>query len=95
MKEIIDIEEFAKQGKAVPKQMDYKIRVDRVHYVVNVEYMTGKEILTLAGKNPFNRFQLNQKIKGAVNKVDYDQKVDFTEHGVERFMTLPLDQTEG
>lgn len=95
MTEIIDIEEFVKMNKPIPKKMRYKIRVDRQKYVTDQECLTGKEILILAGKEPYNRFQLNQRNKGSVSKIDYDEKVDFTEHGVERFMTLPLDQTEG
>lgn len=96
MTDYIDIEEFAKQGKKVPKAKKYIIKVDREKYKTESECLTGKEILELAGKNPFNRFQLNQKIKGGqVSKIEYDQKVDFTAPGIERFMTLPLDQTEG
>jgi len=45
---------------------------------------------------PIERFQLNQKSHdGVVEKIGYDEKVDFTEPGIERFMTIPLDQTEG
>lgn len=95
MKEVVDIEEYAKSGKAIPKNMIYKFKVDRTHYETEQEYLTGKEILTLAGKNPYNRFQLNQKYRGSVKKIEYDEKVDFTTPGIERFMTLPLDQTEG
>lgn len=94
--EIIDLELFAKEGKPVPKGKKYQIRIDREKYIVSVESMTGKEILLLAGKNPPERYQLNQKLfKGEVKKIGYDERVDFTAPGVERFMTLPLDQTEG
>ncbi len=91
----IDIEEFAKNNKPVPKGKKYKIKVDRTKHVTDQECMTGKEILALAGKTPHTRYQLNQRIKGSVKKVGYDEKVDFTTPGIERFMTLPLDQTEG
>jgi hypothetical protein len=58
--------------------------------------MTGREILILAGKTPPERFQLNLRLKGGkVVKVGYDEKVCFTTPGVEKFMTIPLDQTEG
>jgi len=58
--------------------------------------MTGREILTLAGKIPPESFQLRQKLKGGtVRKIGLDDNVDFTEPGVEKFMTIPLDQTEG
>lgn len=91
----IDIEEFAKNNKPVPKGRRYKIRVDREKFVTKEECLTGKEILLLASKTPHTKYQLNQKIKGTVKKVEYEEKVDFTTPGIERFMTLPLDQTEG
>lgn len=94
-KEIIDVEEYAKSGKTVPKDKRYQIKIDRDVYVVDVECMTGKQILALAGKTP-EKYQLNQKLKGgAAKKIGPDEKVCFTDPGVERFMTLPLDQTEG
>lgn len=94
--EVIDIELYAKEGKIVPPGHHYIILVDRQKYTVKQECMTGKEILTLAGKIPVERFQLNQRFKGGkVVKVGYDQKVCFTEPGIEKFMTIPLDQTEG
>ena len=91
----IDIEEFAKSNKPVPKGKRYKIKVDREKYVTDQESLTGREILALAGKTPHSRYQLNQKSKGTVKKINYDEVVDFTLPGIERFMTLPLDQTEG
>lgn len=94
--EIIDVEEYTKAGKPIPKGKQYIILVDRQKITVKEECMTGREILILAGKIPPERFQLNQRFKGGkVVKVGYEQKVCFTEPGIEKFMTLPLDQTEG
>jgi hypothetical protein len=94
--EDVDIELFAKEGKTVPPGRQYIIMVDRQKYTTNEECMLGKDILILAGKIPFDRFQLNQRFKGGkVKKVDYDQKVCFTEPRLEKFMTIPLDPTEG
>lgn len=96
MNNIIDVEEFARSNKPIPKGKKYLIKVDREKYRTDQECLTGREILLLAGKTPFTKFQLNQKLrKGVVKKVSYDEKVDLTTCGVERFMTLPLDQTEG
>ena len=93
---VIDVELYAKEGKEVPHDCHYIIIVDRQKYTVKNECMTGREILILAGKTPPERFQLNQRFKGGkVVKVGYDQKVCFTEPGIEKFMTIPLDQTEG
>lgn len=95
--EIIDIEDHCNSSEDdIPKGCKYKIKIDREKYVVKVECMTGREILTLANKIPVERFQLNQKFKGGrVIRIQLDEKVDFTTKGIERFMTLPLDQTEG
>lgn len=94
--EVIDVAAYTREGKPVPPGRHYIIMVDRDNYTVKQECMTGREILKLAGKVPVERFQLNQRLKGGkVVKIDYDQKVCFTEPGVEKFMTIPLDQTEG
>ncbi|MBL7789356.1 MAG: multiubiquitin domain-containing protein [Chitinophagales bacterium] len=94
--QVVEIELYAKEGKEVPKGCHYIITVDRQKYTVKKECMTGQEILILADKTPHDRFQLNQRFKdGKVAKVGYDQKVCFTEPGIEKFMTIPLDQTEG
>ena len=95
---VIDVEIFTKEGKEVPKgpHYHYLIMVDREKHRVKEECLTGREILKLAGKIPAERFQLNQRFKGGkVVKVGYDEKVCFTAPGVEKFMTIPLDQTEG
>lgn len=95
-KQEINVEQFAKEGKEVPKGQIYIITVDRQNFKVNEECMTGREILVLAGKTPPERFQLNQRLRGGkVSKVGYDQTACFTDPGVEKFMTIPLDQTEG
>lgn len=94
--EIIDLEAYSKEGKPVPKDKKYRIKIDREVYVVERECMTGRELLALAGKNPPERYQLNMKLKGGkVDPINLDEKVCFTKAGVEKFMTLPLDQTEG
>lgn len=94
--DVIDIEEYAKAGKKPPKAKNYRIRIDKDRYVVQVGEMTGRQILELAGKNPPERFRLDQKLHGGqTKKIELTEVVDFTAQGVERFMTLPLDQTEG
>jgi len=95
-KQEIDIAQYSKEGKEVPKGHIYIITVDQAKFKVEKECMTGREILVLAGKNPPERFQLNQRLRsGKVVTIEYTQKVCFTEPGIERFMTIPLDQTEG
>lgn len=94
--EIIDLEQFAKEGKVPPARCKgYRIRIDKQTYVVTEPSKTGRELLELAGKQP-ERFSIRQKFKGGqVKKIELDERVDFTTAGIERFMTLPLDQQEG
>ncbi len=95
-REIIDVEQYAKEGRAIPRGARYRIRIDKKHYDVEESGMTGRDLLGLAGKMPPDRFRLDQKLRGGqTRRVGLDQRVEFTEPGVERFMTLPLDQTEG
>ena len=94
--EIIDIEECAKAGRKPPRARAYRIRIDKQLYTVKVPAMTGRERLTLAGKIPVTSYMISQKFRGGqAKKIGLDEKADFTTPGVERFMTLPLDQTEG
>lgn len=94
--EVIDIEEYAKSNRKPPKAKSYRIRIDKQHYVVNVSAMTGRELLNLAGKVPATNYMISQKFRGGeAKKIGLDEKADFTTPGVERFMTLPLDQTDG
>jgi hypothetical protein len=94
--EYIDIEEYTKAEKEPPKGKKYLIKIDKALYKVDHECLTGREILEVAGKLPVERFQLNIKRKGGeVKKVSYAEKICFSEPGIERFMTIPLDQTEG
>lgn len=94
--EIIDLEEFAKSNRKPPKAKSYKIRIDKQKHVVNVSAMTGRELLNLAEKVPSTNYMISQKFRGGeAKKIGLDEKADFTTPGVERFMTLPLDQTDG
>lgn len=92
--EIIDLEEYSSSGRPVPKAKKYRIRIDKEKYVVPVTDMTGREILALAGKTP-EKFLLRQKTKSGVEEVKPDQSVSFLKPGVERFMTIPKEVTEG
>ncbi len=95
-KEPIDIAEYAKASREVPAEHPYIIMIDRATFKVEQACMTGKELLQLAGKNPFTQYQLNMKLKGGqIRKIGYEDKACFAEPGVERFMTIPLDTTEG
>jgi hypothetical protein len=96
--EELDVERFAREHPAdheKPPACSYRIRIDREHFVVEQPCLTGRELLRLVDKTP-EEFMLSQKFRGGeVEKIEPDEKVDFRRPGVERFMTLPLDPTEG
>lgn len=94
--DLVDIEEYAKVDRQPPTCRRYRIRIDRERFVVEEPCLSGRELLTLAGKCPPDSFQIFQKIRGGeLEPIELDEKADFTRRGVERFVTLPLDQTEG
>jgi hypothetical protein len=85
-----------KKNEAKKPLPAYHILVDRDNIKVDKECLSGREILSLAGKTPIEKYQLNIRRKGGkVTKVGYDDTICLTEPGIEKFLTLPLDQTEG
>lgn len=94
---IHDLEEFAEREEEIPHHAKkFRIRIDKTKYVVEVPEMNGRQLLELAGKIPAERFEIRQKFKGGKTElIGYAVTVDFRKKGIERFMTLPLDQTEG
>ena len=94
--EVIDVEHCSNEGQTPPSGKHYRIRVDKQQLVVDVEKMTGREILEESGNQPAERYDLLQILHGGhADKVELDEVVDFTRPGVERFISVPLGQTEG
>lgn len=93
----IDIEEYARACRPVPPHAHrYRFRVDREYFITTKHQLTGREILTTAGKLPPERFSLRQRHHdGQVKPVSLEDVVDLTTPGIERFTTIPRDQTEG
>jgi hypothetical protein len=94
--EVIDIEAFARKGERPPTGNKYRIRVDKTVLVVDGPTITGRHILELANRIPVERYRLDQKLRGGeTRKIELETVVDLTTPGLERFMSIPLDQTEG
>jgi len=94
----VELEVFAQKGgtERAPKAKRYVIRVDKTKYTVEVPSMTGRQILTIAGKLPPEQYKLTEKHHGGgASTISLDDVVDLRAPGVERFMTLKRDQTEG
>lgn len=93
---IVDIEEYANSGEKKPNSSKFRIKIDKEKFVVDVPEMTGRQLLGVAGKNPIEQYSIFQRFKGgATEKLEYEETANFQAPGIERFMTIPLDQTEG
>lgn len=84
------------EDRKPPRPVVYKIQIDKDHYETSNPTPTGRELLLLAKKLPPEQFAIYIKPRGSQPvRVGLDEKVDLRQPGVERFVTLPLDQTEG
>jgi hypothetical protein len=75
----------------------YKVQIDKSVFETTDPNPTGRALLILAGKGPPEQFALYEKPQGGGQpvRIALDQHVDLRKPGIERFVTLPLDQTEG
>lgn len=99
----IDIAEHCKHDNPHPKpdpgqEVVYVLTIDGAKFKTSNPRPSCAEILALVGKSP-KTHQLNQQHrvdgKPKVTRVKPTDTVDLTEWGIEKFMTLPLDNTEG
>lgn len=83
-------------GEKPDRGREFKIQIDKDHFEVKTPTPTGFQLLSIAGKLPPEQFAIYLRTKGAQPKrIGLQDTVDLREAGVERFVTLPLDQTEG
>lgn len=88
-----DVSGSSENGKP-PKT--YKVQIDKQIFEVNSPDQTARSLLAIAGKVPAENFALYKKGKGGQpERIPLDEKIDLNDPGIERFVTLPLDQTEG
>lgn len=96
LEEIVDLEEHCHEGHRPPRARGYRVRVNGELFVVHKERPTGREIMDIAGITPPEKYGLYLKIHGQqYRRVGLDETIDLRAPGVEKFKTLPLDQTEG
>ena len=75
---------------------EYKIQIDKDIYSVDHPLLTGRELLDVAKKTPVEQFAIYLKVAdGQPRRIGLDEKLDLRQPGVDCFLTLPLDQTEG
>lgn len=74
----------------------YRVLIDKGIYETQNPTPTGRDLLILAGKIPPDQYALYRKMRGSPpQRIGLNETVDLREPGIERFVTLPLDQTEG
>jgi Prokaryotic E2 family E/Multiubiquitin len=73
----------------------FTIFIDKQKFETEQAVWTGAQLLALAGKNPQGFQIFLKKHGGELEEIKPVQTVHLREHEVERFVTLPLDQTEG
>ena len=75
---------------------EYKIQIDKDLYSVDHPILTGRELLGVAKKTPAEQFAIYLKVAdGTPRRIGLNEKVDLGKPGMDCFLTLPLDQTEG
>jgi len=89
-----DLEDCACSNQYPPKHQKYKIKVDKVKHKVESPRLTGREILELAGYDE-TRYLYQKFAGGERRQIELDEKVDFTEPGIERFHTMRCEHQEG
>jgi len=94
--EIADLEDYARKGEEPPHCRGYRFKVNGEPFEVHRQFVTGKEVLELAGLTPPENYTLRVKVAGQrPRKVPLDEKVNLRTPGIEKFKALPRDQTEG
>ncbi len=79
-----------------PKDQVYTFKVDKGKFVTEKTSLTGEEILLTAGLTPVNEYELIQKFCGKKReRIELGDVVDLTVPGIEKFVSIPLDQREG
>lgn len=91
------------EGSPAPKKPDnghkppkpYKIKIDGTMYEVEAQFITGREILTLAQKSP-SQYDVGYKVHGHdVMIIGLDESVDLANPGLEKFITIQNGHTDG
>ena len=90
----LDIEAFVGL-ECKPPAKRYLIKIDKKPYLVERSVIAARELLTLAGKIPPDKFRIWQIIRGQSDELTLDQRVDVRAPGVEKFRTLSRTQDEG
>ena len=86
--DIVDIEEYVREGRPVPHAHRYKYRVNKQHFISETPEITRECILERAGLVPTEQYRLRLKRpKGPPEEIKPGQTVHLREDGIERFIS--------
>lgn len=94
--DIVDIEEYVREGRPVPHAHRYKYRVNKQHFETEKPEITRERILERAGLVPVDQYRLRLKRRhGPPEEIKPGQTVDLRAHGIERFIAQPKEVQDG
>lgn len=74
----------------------FKFMVRNKVFETEKRYITGKEVLEIAGLIPPNAYKLDLKMRGnSYREIGLDDVVDLGDPGIEKFTYISRDQSEG
>lgn len=77
------------------REKQWRFKVDKQPFELDRHEVTGREILTKAGKTPVEQFLLIQTGHGAPREIELNEPVDLSVPGIEHFRTIPRECREG
>lgn len=91
----MNTQQAAQLQKPVPGET-YRFMVMNVQYQTHKKFITGREVCEIAGLIPPENYKLDMKMKGnKYREITLDETVDLSEPGLEKFVYITRDQTEG
>lgn len=79
-----------------PHKDVYKFKVRNHVYESPRRFISGREVLEIAGLTPPNAYKLDLKMHGnQYREVGLDERVDLGDPGIEKFTYISRDQSEG
>jgi hypothetical protein len=94
--DLVDIEEYVREGRPVPHAHRYRYRVNKQHFISESPEITRERILERAGLVPTDQFRLRLKRRhGAPEEIKPGETVHLRDHGVERFIAQAKEVQDG
>ena len=75
-------------------ETEYKIKIDKTQHETDQRFISGSEVLGLAGYSPAE-YDLRLKSKGGQALIGPDEQVDLSAPGIEKFVTFKKETSEG